>query len=164
MCGKKKNRIEYCNIVYMPWRRKNYMIIYYVHALLQERHLSRLNTSRWRFRRRGEGYGRGKSASGAMVGLMWGGGYGVYLIFGTRRFVECHLNSELIIRQAEHYRPSGARPAAATARHHHGGPAIYYMCAGSGPPPATTIVRCVLQCAQLNFSNLFPSTPRNSVN
>lgn len=76
-----------------------------------------------------------------MVGLMWGGA-GVYLIFGTRRFVECHLNSELIIRQAEHYRPSGARPAAAAAaRHHHGGPAIYYMRAGSGPPPATTIVR-----------------------
>lgn len=35
----------------------------------------------------------------------------MYLIFGTRRFVECHLNSELIIRQAA-CRPSGARPDA----------------------------------------------------
>lgn len=38
---------------------------------------------------------REKTATG---GGGWSGG--VYLIFGTRRFVECHLNSELIIRQA----------------------------------------------------------------
>lgn len=134
------------------WRKnnmrcKNDTIIYYVHAVgmssIKIKHVSLEVQAKIR---RGDEIHSGGD----------GDGTGVYLIFGTRRFVECHLNSELIIRQAEQ---TLWRPASRHCRHPSGGPAIYARC--SGPPPAT-IVRCV-QCAQLNFFNLFPST-QNSVN
>lgn len=109
-------------------------------------HLSRLNTSQWmdRRRRRGAG-GRERRDAAAKAGCNSGG---VYLIFETRWFVECHLNSELIIRQAN--RPSGARPAAAAVA---ASPRRSCVRSAMSRRGAT---RSCSSGAQLNFFNLFP--------
>lgn len=108
-------------------------------------HLSRLNTSQWmdRRRRRGTG-GRGRREAAAEAS---GNSGGVYLIFGTRWFVECHLNSELIIHQAN--RPSGARPAAAVTA----SPRRSCVRRATSRRGATAVQQ---RGAQLNFFNLFP--------